>query len=145
MSVEENTAVMRRLEAALNAGRADAGLALWAEQLWVNGQLMDAQTLVQLGARLWAAVPDIRWRAARIIAEGEWVAVHWSMHGTHTGDFAHPTFGTAPASGRTIQLTYMDHYRISDGRITEVWEVRDALALLQQFGLLSLPGTPPAR
>jgi predicted ester cyclase len=79
-----------------------------------------------------------------VIAEGDWVAVQWSMRGTHTGDFAHPTFGSAPASGKSIQMTYMDHYRIAGGRIAEAWETRDALALLQQLGVIPAPGQPPA-
>lgn len=142
MSVEENKAIVRRLEEALNAGRADAGLELWAEDLRLNGQPIGPQAVARLRAPLWAAVPDIRWTLERVIAEGAWVAVRWSVHGTHTGDFAHPVFGAAPASGRAIQMSYMDHYRIADGRIAEAWEVRDALALLQQLGVIPAPGQP---
>jgi predicted ester cyclase len=142
MSLEENKAIIRRLEEALNAGRADAGLEIWAEDLRLNGQTIGPKAVAQIRAPFWAAVPDIRWTAERIIAEGDWVAVHWSVRGTHSGDFAHPTFGSAAASGRTIQMAYMDHYRIADGRIAEAWEVRDALVLLQQLGVISPPGQP---
>ena len=144
MSAEENNAIVRRLERALNAGHPEAGLEIWADDLRFNGQTIGPPMVAQLRAPLWAAVPDVRWTLERVIAEGDWVAVQWSMRGTHTGDFAHPTFGSAPASGKVIQMTYMDHYRIADGRIAEAWEVRDALALLQQLGVIQPPGQPAA-
>jgi steroid delta-isomerase-like uncharacterized protein len=144
MSIEEQKALIRRQEAALNAGRVDAGLDLWADNLVFNGQPISPQTIAQMRAPLYAAVPDVSWTLERIIAEGDWVAVQWTMRGTHTGAFSHPTFGSAPASGKAIQMVYQDHYRIVDGRIAEAWEVRDALSLMQQLGVLPAPGQPQA-
>jgi len=142
MSVEENKAVVRRLEQALNAGHPEAGLEIWADELVFNGQTIGPRTIAQLRAPLWAAVPDVRWTLEQMIAEGDWVATRSTMQGTHTGDFSHPTFGSAPASGRPIRMTYMDHYRIADGRIAEAWETRDALSLLQQLGVITAPDRP---
>jgi steroid delta-isomerase-like uncharacterized protein len=140
MSLEENKAVVRKLEVALNAGHADAGLDVWADDLRFNGHTISPQTVAQLRAPLWAAVPDVRWTAEEMIAEGDWVAVRWTMRGTHTGDFTHPAFGSAPASGKAIEMMYIDHYRIADGRIAESWEARDALTLLQQLSVIPAPG-----
>jgi steroid delta-isomerase-like uncharacterized protein len=139
MSVAVNNAVIRKLEEALNASRPDAGLEVWADDLVFNGHAISPQSIAQLRAPLWAAVPDVRWTLEQVIAEGDWVAVRWTMQGTHSGDFSHPAFGSAPASGKTIQMTYMDHYRIVDGRIAEAWEARDALSLLQQLSVMSAP------
>jgi len=136
MSLDANKAVIGRLAAALNAGDPSAGLEIWADDLVLNGQTVGAATIAQMRAPLWAAVADIRFTPQRLIAEADWVAVHWSVTGTHTGDFSHPVFGAAKASGRPFRMTYMDHYRIADGRIVEVWEVRDALTLLQQLGVI---------
>jgi steroid delta-isomerase-like uncharacterized protein len=144
MSIEENKALIRQQEAALNAGRVDAGLELWADDLVFNGHPISPQTIAQIRAPLWEAVPDVRWTLERIIAEDDWAAVQWTMRGTHTGDFTHPAFGSAPASGKTLRMTYMDHYRIVDGRIAEAWEVRDALTLLQQLSVIPSPGPPRA-
>ena len=80
------------------------------------------------------------WIAEHLVAEGDWVAVRWTMRGTHTGEFVHPTWGSAPASGMPVALTYLDHYRIADGQIVEVWEVRDGLSLQEQFGIVAAPG-----
>jgi steroid delta-isomerase-like uncharacterized protein len=72
------------------------------------------------------------------------VAAHQTARGTHTGDFAHPVLGTAPASGKPVAFTYMDQYRIAGGKIAEAWEVRDGLTLLQQLGVLAAPGQASA-
>ena len=50
MSVEENTAVIRRLAEALNAGRPETGLEVWAEDLVFNGHTISPQTIAQLRA-----------------------------------------------------------------------------------------------
>ena len=141
MSTEENKGVIRRHEAALSSGRVDAGLELFAEPCLYNGHPIDRDVIRHMRTILWTAAPDVRWIAEHIFAEGDWVAVRWSMQGTHTGEFVHPTWGLAPASGKPVAVTYLDHYRVADGQITEVWEMRDGLALRQQFGLVA-PGNP---
>ena len=144
MSLEENKRVIRKLEAALNAGRVDAGLDLFADPLTFNGQPASRELIRQLRTILWTAVPDIQWKLEQLIAEGEWVAARWTVRGTHTGEFVHPALGSGPASGGAFQMTYMDHYRIVAGQIAEGWEVRDALAMLQQLGAIPAPGAAPA-
>ena len=140
MSVEENKALVRRHAAALNSGRVEAGLELFAEPCLFNGRPIGRDAIRQMRAILWTAAPDVRWVAEHLFAEGEWVAVRWTMRGTHTGAFAHPAWGAAPASGRPVALTYLDHYRIAAGRIAETWEVRDGLGLREQFGRGAAPG-----
>ena len=140
MPTEENKAIIRRLEEALNTGRVEAGLDLFADPCIFNGQEISPQVIPQIRAPLWVAVPDVRWTLEQMIAEGEWVAVRWSVRGTHTGDFAHPTLGSAPASGNLVAVSYMDHYRIASGQIAEGWEVGDRLTLLQQLGVILAPG-----
>jgi len=145
MSTEDNKSVIRRQEAALNTGLVDAGLDLFTDPFVYNGQQASREVIPQVRTTLWSAVPDVRWTLEHMIAEGEWVAVRWTMRGRHTGDFAHPTLGSAPASGNPVAVTYVGHYRIVGGQITEVWEVRDGVALLQQLGALSKAGAAPAQ
>jgi hypothetical protein len=52
MSIKENKAVIRRLEEALNAGRADAGLDVWGEDLLWNGLPISPQVIAQMRAPL---------------------------------------------------------------------------------------------
>jgi predicted ester cyclase len=140
MSAEENKALIRRLGAALNSGQIDVGLEMFADPCLYNGQPTSRQVIWQLRSILWTAAPDVQWIAEHMLAEGEWVAVRWTMRGTHTGPFADPRLGSGPASGSSVAVTYLDHYRIVDGQIAEVWEVRDGLSLREQFGVGSAPG-----
>jgi steroid delta-isomerase-like uncharacterized protein len=140
MSLDETKALIRQHAAALNSGDVAAGLELFAEPCLYNGQPIGREVIRSMRTILWTAAPDVQWIAEHLFAEGEWVAVRWTMRGTHTGDFVHPTWGSAPASGKPVALTYLDHYRIADGQIAEVWEVRDSLSLREQFGVGAAPG-----
>ena len=142
MAVEENVAVIRRHAVALNSGHVDAGLELFADPCLFNGQPIGRETIRQMRAILWTAAPDVRWVAEHIFAGGDWVAVRWTMRGNHTGAFVHPVWGSSPASGKPVALTYLDHYRIADRQIVETWEARDGLGLREQFGLGVAPGRP---
>jgi steroid delta-isomerase-like uncharacterized protein len=142
MAPEENKALIRRHEAALNSGDVNAGLELFADACVYNGQPISRDIIRSMRTILWTAAPDVQWIAEHTFAEGDWVAVRWTMRGTHTGEFVHPTWGSAPASGKPVALTYLDHYRIAVGQIAEVWEVRDGLSLREQFGLGAAPGQP---
>ncbi len=104
MSLEETKALIRRHEAALNSGRVEAGLELFADPCLFNGQPISREVIRQMRTILWTAAPDVRWIAEHLVAEGDWVAVRWTMRGTHTGEFVHPTWGSAPASGMPVVL-----------------------------------------
>jgi steroid delta-isomerase-like uncharacterized protein len=141
VALEENKALIHQLSTALNSDGIDARLELFADPCLYNGQPIERQVIRQMRTILWTAAPDVQWIAEHLFAEGDWVAVRWTMRGTHTGPFDHPTLGSGPASGKPVAVTYLDHYRIADGQIAEVWEMRDGLALRQQFGLVA-PGSP---
>ncbi len=142
MSIEESKTLIRRHAAALNSGRVDAGLELFAEPCWFNGQPIGREVIRYMRTILWTAAPDAQWIREHMFAEGDWVAVRWTMRGTHTGEFVHPAWGSAPASGKPVAATYLDHYRIEDGHIVEAWEVRDGISLREQFGIDAAPGRP---
>jgi predicted ester cyclase len=59
------------------------------------------------------------------------VMTRFSARGTQRGLF----LGVAP-TGRVVSYTGMDLNRIAKGKIVESWVNYDALALLQQIGLV---------
>ena len=48
-------------------------------------------------------------------------------------------WGKIPPSGKHFSVRHVHLYRVTDGRITEHWAVRDDLGLLLQIG--SLPSS----
>ena len=140
MSVKENVALIRRLEAALNSGQVDAGLELFAEEFVYNGQRINRQDLVQVRASLWTAVPVVHWTTEELVSDQDRVATLWTVQGTHQKAFAHPALGHAPARGKPIRYAYMVIHRIAGGGIVETRDVSGRLTLLQQLGVIPAPG-----
>jgi steroid delta-isomerase-like uncharacterized protein len=77
------------------------------------------------------AFPDLTYSVEAELAEGDLVMARFVAEGTHLGSFL-----GAPPTGRKVSYTGMDLNRIKDGKIVESWVNYDALALLQQVGLV---------
>jgi len=84
------------------------------------------------------AFPDIRIRVLRTICEGELVACHCGVTGTHRGD----GLGVLP-TGSSIEVFGVAIAAIRDGQIQEAWNCFDFMSLYQQVGMLPL--LPAAR
>jgi predicted ester cyclase len=78
-----------------------------------------------------SAFPDLEYFVDEVLAERDLVLARFSARGTHLGPF----LGAAP-TGKTVTYTGMDLNRITGGKIVESWVNYDALALLQQVGLV---------
>jgi predicted ester cyclase len=76
----------------------------------------------------WAAFPDLAVVADFSVASGDIVAARWRARGTSQGAF----LGIAPTRGN-LDYTGLSMYRIQDGRIAEIWETRNTLAILRQL------------
>jgi predicted ester cyclase len=66
-----------------------------------------------------------------LIGEGELVAQHLTLHGTHRGSTMPLLTGT-PVSGRPAAWTFIHIWRVVDGLIVEHWACRDDMGLLEQ-------------
>jgi steroid delta-isomerase-like uncharacterized protein len=77
------------------------------------------------------AFPDLSYTVEDEIAEGELVVARFSARGTHRGAFL-----GVEATGREVTYTGIDINRVRNGRIVESWVQYDALALLQQLGIV---------
>ena len=83
------------------------------------------------------AFPDIKIRVLRTVSEGELVACHCGVVGTHSG----PGLGVE-ATGAPIEIYGIAMAVIRDGRIQEGWNCFDFMSLYQQVGMLPpLPAT----
>jgi predicted ester cyclase len=72
-----------------------------------------------------------------VIVEGDKVAVMWTNHGTHVGEW----FGFAP-TGKSVTARGVDVYGTRDGRIAEHWDIVDVSDFYVAVGLL--PPRPAA-
>ena len=98
-------------------------------------RVVGAESIKQAVRLFRAAFPDLQYVVEEEMAERDLVWTRFSASGTHLGSF----LGAAP-TGRTVTYTGMDLNRIGNGRIVESWVNYDALALLQQVGLVPIRG-----
>lgn len=75
------------------------------------------------------------YQVERIVSEGAMRVAIWRSHATHIG----PILGVAP-TGKSITVTDITAYEISDGLITAHWEQFDALTILTALGIIPSVG-----
>ena len=64
-----------------------------------------------------------------MMADGDTVAIRYTMRGTHRGSFA-----GVPATGKAVVAQSMAFYRLAGGKIVEERTQLDMLGVLQQLG-----------
>ena len=96
----------------------------------------------QFTSEFFDAMPDAHVTIKDIIAEGDKVAVRWTMTGTHKGEIRgkHIASG-APPTDKKVTTWVITISRIAGGKFVEEWERYDTLGLMEQLGLASTPAT----
>lgn len=84
---------------------------------------------------LHAAFPDIEYTVFQIGAQDDLVAARIGITGTQQGDFM-----GIPASGRQVAAQTINFWRVTEGRLSEHWEVLDQLSFLTQLGVIPSQG-----
>ncbi len=82
-----------------------------------------------------AAFPDIQMTIEEMVAEGDKVSLRWSATFTHTG-----ALDNIAATGRRGTTSGVAIIRFADGKSVEERGSYDALGMLQQLGVVTLPG-----
>jgi steroid delta-isomerase-like uncharacterized protein len=78
---------------------------------------------------------DVHYDINDVIAEADKVAVRMTQSGTHTGSVT-----GIPPTGKRFSVDYVHWFRLEDGKVAEMWAVRDDLSRLEQLGLITAPG-----
>ncbi len=89
----------------------------------------------QFFAMFRAAFPDLHYHVEDTIAEGDRVVQRVTAHGTMQGDF----MGMS-ATGKSATWVEMHIVRFANGKVVEHWACVDQLGMLQQLGLVPMPG-----
>jgi steroid delta-isomerase-like uncharacterized protein len=139
MSIARTDSLIRRmLDNAFNLGTfavvddVVASNGITHTPMW--GIPQNREGLKQLIAMFRSAFPDLHCTLEDEITEGDKVAAHWTMRGTHRGLF----LGTPPTS-RSIEFEGMMFARTENGQIAEGWTMIDQMGMLQQLGLVPPP------
>jgi steroid delta-isomerase-like uncharacterized protein len=134
-STSENEALVRRfLEEAYNQGNLAVGDELLAGNcvFYTPAPIQGIAGWKQFATAFLQAFPDdLQLIIDDMFAAGDKVAARWTARGTHKG----PLRGVPP-SGNQVTWLGMALYSLSDGKITEVWGLNDALGIMQQIGAI---------
>jgi predicted ester cyclase len=140
-SIERNKAVSRRWIEVFNE-RDDAGEADVRAQDYVayapaslEPAPLDSEAWTRFLAGFVEAFPDLQLTVEDAVAEGDLVAQRIHFEGTHTGEFQ-----GLPPTQRKVSFSGLELNRFVDGRVAEHWFQMDSLTLLQQLGLVVVPG-----
>jgi steroid delta-isomerase-like uncharacterized protein len=140
-SVERNKAVSRQWIEVFNE-RDDAGQAEVLAQDYVayapvslEPAPLDSEAWARFLAGFVEGFPDLQLTVEDAVAEGDLVAQRVHFEGTHTGEFQ-----GLPPTHRKVTFSGLELNRFVDGRVAEHWFQLDSLTLLQQLGLVVVPG-----
>ena len=136
MSTEENKSIVHRFYEEVFNRKNTAAL-----DEFIDPQAVDHSAPVgapggiagakQFAGMFLAAFPDVRFTVEDLIAEGDQVVARLTQSGTHRGVFL-----GLPPTGKRVQVTGMEIFRLADGKIVEHWNNYDDLRLFQQLGVL---------
>jgi len=139
MSAEENKDVVRRFWGVWEDGNIGLVDELLAPDYVNHSPGMPDQPTGPEGVKAVVSMfrtgmPDLRIVIDDMIAEGDKVAVRYTIEGTHEGHL----FGVPP-TGQRVSIESFTVERVSDGRIREHWRVTDTLDMMQQLGAIPTP------
>jgi predicted ester cyclase len=96
----------------------------------VNDVPMDPAAVAAQFAPLFSAFPDWHWEIRNLVVDGDYIAGHFAVTGTHLG-----AFQGIEATGRRVTISEFTFYRLEDGKFAEVWDLADMDAVMRQIGL----------
>jgi steroid delta-isomerase-like uncharacterized protein len=79
---------------------------------------------------LFQGFPNITSKIENVVAEGDTVIIRSTLEGKQTGPFL-----GMPITGKKVTMNDFTMYKISDGKISEMWYETNLLSLMQQLGL----------
>ena len=116
----------------------DRMASFYTSTIKVNDVPMDPAAVTAQFEPLISAFPDWHWEMRHIVVDGDYIAVHFTVTGTHRG-----AFQGIEATGRRVTVSEFTLYRLEDGKFAEVWDLVDMDAVMSQIGPGEAPLTRP--
>jgi steroid delta-isomerase-like uncharacterized protein len=136
---EENVQVVRRFfEAAATGDTSKANE--FIDPHWVNAEsqanlrltnLRGPEAFVESIKILRSAFADLQYKEEEILAARDRVIAIMSVSGRHVGNYA-----GIPATGRTFSTSFIEIFKMANGKIVQNRPYRDRLRFLIQIGVL---------
>ncbi len=133
MPSESNKAIIKKLfNDILNRNNPSSISELVSEDYFEHdlypGQIQGRIGVVQRLSVLFSAFPDAKYILEDLIADGDKVAVRWTMNGTHKRAFM-----DIKPTNKKITLTGIDIYEIKNEMVASHWDEADMFGLLNQL------------
>lgn len=136
MSTEENKALLRRAwDELYGHGRLDSIEEFVLDDVIAHepdGDVRGVEELKRYLATYLAAFPDTSVTVEDVIAEGDKVVSRYKVRGTHQGT----TDEYGPPTGKQVVIDGITVYHFKGGKLAEMWDRYDNLAVMQQLGLM---------
>jgi steroid delta-isomerase-like uncharacterized protein len=136
MNPEGNKALVRRwIDQGFNNKDLTVVDEIFISEVIINDQVVGHLGLKKSMSRFITAFPDLRVTITDVVAEGDKVAMWYTVQGAQTSEFE-----GIRATGKPVRWIGADLFRIMNGKIVECRFVDDSLGLVKQLGAaVSLP------
>lgn len=139
MSNEKNKAIVIQFYRAFDNRNIDEALSLLAPNFVAHmagvPNPLDGDNFKQFGLAFYYAFSDGKHAFEQVIVEGNKVVTCGTFTGTHLGEFQ-----GLPPTGKQVKLSVMHIDRVEEGKIVEHWGQGDTIGLMQQLGIVPIPG-----
>lgn len=139
MLIEQNSDIILRFYKAFDDRKIEDALELLAPNFIAHmagmPKSLNGEEFKQFGMSFYRAFSQGQHLFDEIVVADNKVVTCGTFSATHLGEFQ-----GLPPTGKQIKLSVMHIDRVENGKIVEHWGQGDALGLMQQLGVIFLPG-----
>ena len=106
----------------------DGMASFYTSTIRVNDVPMDPAEVAAQFPPLFSAFPDWHWEIRHLVVDGDNIALHFAVTGTHRG-----VFRDIEATGSRVTTSEFTLYHVEDGKFAEVWDLTDMDAVMGQI------------
>jgi predicted ester cyclase len=111
-----------------NSHNFEAMESFYTSPLNVNDEPWSPEKVTAQFKPLVAAFPDWHWEVKHLTIEGDYLALHFKLTGTHQGSFQ-----GVEATGRRVTSSQFTLYHVVDGKFGDVWDLVDIESVMKQI------------
>lgn len=136
-NIEAHKAAMKRFETMINTADLNLAKELVADDAAFYtpaspSPLYGAEGYLSVVHWMRKGFSDVHWKLEEMVAEGNIIAVHWTLTGTNNGEFM-----GMPATGKHISTSVMNFYYFNDeGKVVNDIAAEGMIGILRGIGAL---------